>query len=424
MTHILVVGKGGRAHALAWKLALSPRVDRVTVAPGNGGTGSFAENVDIDATDVVSLLDYAESQQVDLTVIGPEEPLANGIVDQFEAAGLPIFGPRREAALIETSKSFAKQLMAEYAVPTAPYEVFDDLDGALDYLASHSFQDMVIKADGITRGTGMFVPRGESDAEGILRSLLERDALGRAGRRVVIEQRLLGEEYTLMAFTDGHSLAMMPPVREHRRLHDQEIGPGTAAMGCFAPAPVMTPHLLRLIRDRILLPVLEGLQAERCCFRGIINAGVVLTRNGPMVRDLNTRLGDPAAQTVLPLLATDLLDVIDACINGTLGHLNLRWHTGATATVSLVTNGYPEHDDPGLPIIQAPVLPPSVIMFHSGTRIAADGALVTDGGRVLDITGIGPDLPGAITSAYDAVRRVHFDGMYYRSDVGTGAFGP
>jgi phosphoribosylamine--glycine ligase len=421
MTHILVVGGGGRVHALAWKLAQSPRADRITVAPGNGGTAAFAQNVDIDATDVVSLLDFAETEEVDLTVVGPEEPLANGIVDQFEAAGLRIFGPCREAATIESSKSFAKQLMVQHGVPTAPYEVFTDLTSALDFLASHSFADMVIKADGLARGKGVFVPVGESDAEGILRSLLERDALGRAGRRIVIEQRLFGEEVSVMAFTDGRTVLTMPPVRDHKRLYDGDQGPNTGGMGSYAPSTTPSPRLIDQVRTRIIEPVLEGLREERCPFRGILYVGLVLTKEGPMALEVNARLGDPGAQTVLPLLATDLLDIIDGCIDGTLRGVPVRWHTGAAATVVLATSSYPERNDPGIPIIQAPNLSPNVIVFHAGTRIADDGTLVTTGGRVLNVTGIGPDLSSAVTAAYDAVRRVHFDGMHYRTDIGTRA---
>jgi len=422
--HVLVVGSGGREHALAWKLAQSPRINRISVAPGNGGTALFAQhvqNVDIDATDIVSLLEFALREGVAMTVVGPEEPLAAGLVDQFEAVGIPAFGPCRQAAMIETSKSYAKQLMVRYGMPTAPYEVFDHLDDALDYLYTCPVTQMVIKADGLARGKGVFLPLGESDAEGILRSLLERDALGRAGRRVIIEQRLFGEELTIMAFTDGQHAVLMPAVRDHKRLYDKDDGPNTGGMGSYAPAPPLTPELAEQIKERIVIPALEGLVSEGACFKGVIYIGLSLTEDGPMVLELNSRLSDPGAQVVLPLLETDLLDVLQACLSGTLDQLEVRWSDQAAVSVVLATSSYPERSDPGIPIIQAAPQPDGVLLFHAGTRIADDGTLVTTGGRVMDVTGIGPDLPTAAARAYDAVRRVHFDGMHYRTDIGARA---
>ncbi|NDJ75121.1 MAG: phosphoribosylamine--glycine ligase [Chloroflexi bacterium] len=422
--HVLVVGGGGREHALAWKLAQSPRINRISVAPGNGGTATLArrvQNVDIDATDIVSLLDFAEEQAVDLTIVGPEEPLAGGLVDQFEAAGLRIFGPRRKAALIEASKSFAKQLMVRNGVPTAPYELFTDIDRAMEFLAIHLYDDVVIKADGLSRGKGVFLPRGESDAEGILRSLLERNALGRAGRQVLIEQRLVGPEISVMAFIDGSTIAMIPAVCDHKRLYNNDVGPNTGGMGSYAPAPALTPHLAESVRREIIEPALRGLHAEGCEFRGVLNLGIVLTAGGPMALELNVRFGDPGAQAVLPLLESDLLDVIEACVEGRLGEIEVRWRPQASVTVVMSTSGYPHHPDPGLPILQAPVFPAGVTVFHAGTRIVEDGSLVTTGGRIVGLTGVGPDLPAAITRAYEATRRVYFDGVHYRTDIGARA---
>lgn len=423
MTHILVIGKGGREHALAWKLAQSSRVTRISVAPGNGGTATLPRtfNVEIDATDIVSLLDYAESEHVDLTVIGPEEPLARGLVDQFEAAGLRVFGPCRQAALVETSKSYAKELMMRHGVPTAPYEVFETLDVALEYVMTHRATDLVIKADGLARGKGVFIPQGETDAEGILRALLERDSLGDAGRRVIIEQKLAGTEVSIMAFTDGSSLAMMPPIAAYKRLYDRDIGPNTGGMGAYTPAANLTPAQAEEVQHSIIEPVLDGLQTDGCPFQGVIYAGVIVTPDGPMVLELNARLGDPGAQTMLPLLETDLLDVLDACVDGTLDQLEVRWRNQAAVSVVLATAGYPDRRDPGIPIIQGANMPEDVIVFHAGTRYAEDGELVTTGGRVLSITATGPDLATAIARAYDARRRVHFDGVHYRSDIGARA---
>jgi phosphoribosylamine--glycine ligase len=423
MTHILVVGGGGREHAIAWKLAQSPRVSRLSIAPGNAGTGSIpiAQNIDVDATDIVSLLEFAEREHVDLTVVGPEDPLAGGLVDQFEAAGLRVFGPHRQAAMIEISKSFAKELMIRHHVPTAPYECFDNLDQALDYVMSHRVNELVIKADGLARGKGVFLPRGENDAEGILRALLERDALGSAGRKVIIEKKLVGTEISVKAFTDGEAFALMPAVSDHKRLHDNDIGPNTGGMGAYAPSPALTPDMTERIKKEIIAPTLAGIKAADGRFRGVIYIGVVLTPEGPIALELNARFGDPGAQAILPLLETDLLDIIEACLEGRLGQLDVRWRSKCAVTVVLATNGYPERSDPGLPIILAPFMPDGVTVFHAGTRLAEDGTLVTTGGRVLNIVGVGPDLPTAIALAYDAVRRVHFDGIHYRTDIGARA---
>lgn len=416
--HVLVVGGGGREHALAWKLAQSPRVTRISVTPGNAGTAAFAENVPIDATDIISLLEFAEQTKVDLTIVGPEEPLAGGLVDQFDAAGLRIFGPSRQAAMVETSKSYAKQVMTYNGVPTPPHELFTDLASALDYLSTQSYDNIVIKADGLARGKGVFLPQGETDAQGILRSLLERDALGRAGRRVLIEQRMSGDELSVMAFTDGNSVALMPAVRDHKRLYARDLGPNTGGMGAYAPSPVMTPELAEQVRTQIIEPVLEGLQREKCCFKGVIYVGLVLTQNGPLVLELNTRLGDPGAQVILPLLETDLLELLEACVNGELDQMDIRWYNQAAASVVLASANYPERSDPGVPVILPSATPSGVILFHAGTRINRDGVLITTGGRVIDVTGIGPNVPSAIALAYDAVRHIHFDGMQFRTDIG------
>jgi phosphoribosylamine--glycine ligase len=303
-------------------------------------------------------------------------------------------------------------------VPTPPYELFTDLTAALDYLSTQSFEDIVIKADGLARGKGVFLPQGETDAQGILRSLLEREALGRAGRRVLIEQRLSGDELSVMAFTDGNSVALMPAVRDHKRLYARDFGPNTGGMGAYAPSPAMTPELAEQVRTRIIEPVLLGLQRERCCFKGVIFVGLVLTEDGPVALELNTRMGDPGAQVVLPLLETDLLDLIEACVNGSLDQTTIRWYNQAAASVVLASSSYPERSDPGVPIIQPPTMPDGVLLFHAGTRIAEDGTLVTTGGRVMDVTGIGRDLPAAISTAYDAVRHIYFEGIHYRTDIG------
>jgi phosphoribosylamine--glycine ligase len=423
MAHVLVVGNGARAHALAWKIVQSPHVHRISVAPGNAGTGEVGKthNVDIDATDVVSLLDFAETERVDLTIVGPEESLARGMVDQFEAAGLRIFGPHRQAAMIEISKSYAKQVMMRQHVPTAPHEVFTDLDTALDYVMTHPVTDVVIKADGLARGKGVFWPKGESDAEGILRALLQREALGGAGRKVIIERRLTGPEISIMAFTDSQSLVMMPAISDYRRLYDNDMGPNTTGMGAYTSPPVFTTALADQVRRTILEPILAGLMEDHCCFKGVLNVNVVLTESGPLALELNARFGDPGAQSVLPLLESDLFELLSACVDNQLAGVEVRWNSGAAVTVVLATANFPERPDPGLPILLAPHLPDGVLVFHYDTRYADDQTLVTTGGRVFSLVGIGPDLPSAVALAYDATRRVHFDGMHYRTDIGARA---
>ncbi len=393
------------------------------MAPGNAGTACIplVQNVEIDATDVVSLLDFAESQNIDLTVVGPEEPLASGLVDQFEAVGLRIFGPCRSAALVETSKSYAKKLMIQNGVPTAPYQLFEDMDHALDYVMSHRVTDLVIKADGLARGKGVFIPRGETDAEGILRALLQRDALGQAGRRVIIEQKVIGPEIAMKAFTDGETVALMPPVSEYKRLYDHDVGPNTGGMGAYAPALVLSTEMLDEVRDRIIKPILAGLQADRCPFKGVFYADVILSPEGPMALGLNARWGDPGAQTVLPLLETDLLDILEACVDGGLDQVDVRWRNEAAVTVVMTTAGYPYRNNPGLAIVQGLPLPDDVLVFHSGTRGTQADHLVTTGGRVLTLTGTGPNLAEAIARVYDAARCFHFEGVHFRTDIGARA---
>ena len=418
MTHILVIGGGGREHALAWKLAQSPRATRISVAPGNGGMAEIpiAASVDIDATDVVSLIDYADTEAVDLTIVGPEDPLAGGLVDQFEAAGLRVFGPQRRAAMIETSKSHAKELMLRCGVPTAPYRVFTQLEPAMDYVVTHRADELVIKADGLAQGKGVFLPRGESDAAGILRALLERDALGPAGHKVIIEPRIAGQEVSVMAFCDGQTLAPMPGVRDYKRLHDDDRGPNTGGMGALAPA--LTPNMAHRVEREILRPVMRGLAQEGIAFRGVLCAGVSVTERGLLTLELNARFGDPGAQAVLPLLENDLLDVIGACLAGTLDPSVLRWREETAVSVVMVTEGYPGRSYPGIPIRQSGALPPGVRLFHAGTRRIGPNTLVTTGGRVVSLTGIAPDPRAAVRLAYQAVQRVHFEGAHYRTDIG------
>jgi phosphoribosylamine--glycine ligase len=343
------------------------------------------------------------------------------LVDQFKAVGLRIFGPCRAAALVETSKNYAKELMVQNGVPTAPYQLFEDMDHALDYVMNHRVTDLVIKADGLARGKGVFIPRGETDAEGILRALLERDALGHAGRRVIIEKKLVGQEIAVKAFTDGETVALMPPVSDIKRLHDHDVGPNTGGMGAYAPAMILTAEVLDHVRERIIKPILAGLQAHDCAFKGVFYADVILTPEGPMALGLNARWGDPGAQTVLPLLETDLLDILDACVDNELDQVDVCWRDEVSVSVVMATAGYPYRNDPGLSITQRAPLPDHVIVFYAGTRRTETDQLVTTGGRVLTLTGTGPNLTSAITRVYDAAQCFHFEGVQFRTDIGAQA---
>ncbi|MBN1565558.1 MAG: phosphoribosylamine--glycine ligase, partial [Anaerolineae bacterium] len=289
---------------------------------------------------------------------------------------------------------------------------------ALDYMMNRHITDFVIKADGLARGKGVFIPRGESDAEGILRALFERDALGQAGRRVIIEQKVTGTEIAVKAFTDGATVAMMPPVTDYKRLRDHDEGPNTGGMGACTPT-LSDPGLLDGLRTRIIEPVLAGLHADSCAFKGVFYADVILTPDqGPLALGLNARWGDPGAQTVLPLLETDLLAILEACIDDRLAELDVQWREGFAASVVMATAGYPYHSDPGLPITQSDYLPEDALLFHAGTRRAADGTLITTGGRVVTLTATGPNLPTAITRVYDSVRQIHFTDAHFRTDIG------
>lgn len=420
MAHVLVVGSGGREHALAWKLAQSSRVRQISVAPGNAGIDWHprTSTVDIDSTDIVSLLDYAEEQAVDTVVIGPENPLAAGLVDQFQAAGIRAFGPSRQAAMIEISKHFAKALMRQNGIPTPDYQIFNALDPAVEYLYEHPAEKLVIKANGLAQGKGVFLPLGQSDAEGILRSLLERDALGDAGREVVVEERLDAPEISVAAFTDGQAIGMMPAVQDYKPLHDHDAGPNTGGMGAYAPVPFVPDETLTRIQREIMEPVLAALRAAGTPFQGVLNAGIALTPSGPTVLELNARFGDPAAQVLLPLLETDLFTVIDACLTGTLDRLTLRWKSSVAVAVVLATAGYPEHNDPDLPVRIEPDTPPNTLIFQAGTRPGPDGVPLTTGGRIVSVTGLGETHNTAVSHAYEAVQHIHFENMHYRTDIG------
>ena len=424
-TRILVAGNGGREHALAWKLAQSPRVARVLVAPGNGGTalaGGKIGNVPIAADDIAMLVRLAKDENIELVVVGPEAPLAAGAVDAFRASGIRCFGPSQAAAQLESSKAFAKAFMQRHGIPTARYAVFTDFNAAIDHVHTIDYP-IVVKASGLAAGKGVLLPESLSETEAVLHQIMVEQAFGAAGDEVVIEERLAGQEASVLAFSDGRNLAMMPAAQDHKRIFDGDLGPNTGGMGAYAPAPVMTSGLLDEVRQTVMQPTLDGMRAEGTPYIGILYAGLMLTADGIKVLEFNCRFGDPETQVILPLLASDLLQVFDACLDGTLDQVDVRWHDGAAATVVAASEGYPgsypkDREITGLADAEALR---DVAVFHAGTKLADDGRVLTNGGRVLAVTATGDDLAGALAQAYNGVEQIRFQGMHYRRDIGAKA---
>lgn len=431
MNKVLVIGSGGREHALAWALSRSPQVAQVFVAPGNAGTEwpandaaaglqprAASQNVHIAVDDFPALLAFAQQKKIDLTVIGPEVPLAAGIVDAFQAAGLMVFGPTQAAAQLEASKAFAKNFMREHRIPTADYGVLTDYVVARAFLTEFG-RPMVVKADGLAAGKGVLVCDTIADAEEALRQIMQERVFGAAGDTVVIEERLIGREISVLAFCDGRTVVPMPVARDHKRALDGDHGLNTGGMGAFAPTPDVSRELVDEVIRTVLQPAVDGMAARGTPYVGVLYAGLMLTPQGARVLEFNCRLGDPEAQVILPLLATDLYTVLTACIAGRLHELDIRWREQSCATVVLASPGYPGVYPKGLPISGLDSLAkyPDVIAFHAGTA-EENGQVVTAGGRVLAITALGSDLPHALNTAYMGVAHIHFEGMHYRHDIG------
>ena len=415
---VLVVGGGGREHVLVWKVLRSPQVDQVVAAPGNAGIGEVAECAEVEAEDIDGLLRLAEGEKVDLTIVGPEAPLALGIVDRFRDAGLKIFGPTKEAAKIESSKVFAKELMAKYGIPTASFEVFDDPNRARDYIRKAG-TPIVVKADGLAAGKGSIVCRTLDEAYGAVERIMEEKEFGDAGNLIVVEEMLVGEEASILAITDGEAIKPLLPSQDHKPVYDGDRGPNTGGMGAYAPAPVVTEEVARTVMEGILRPAVEGMAKEGTEYRGVLYAGLMITREGPKVLEFNCRFGDPESQAVLPLFEGDLVDVLEATIEGRLEEAEVRNSQEAAVCVVLASGGYPGKYKKGKVIEGLDELEnmEDVLVFHAGTA-KRDGKLVTNGGRVLGVTALGPDIPRAIERAYEAVAKVHFEGMHYRRDIG------
>ena len=416
--NVLIVGSGGREHALTWKVAQSPRLTRLFVAPGNPGTAQCAQNIPIQAEDAPALVAFAREQAIALVIIGPETPLAVGLADELRAAGIRVFGPSRAAARIEASKTFSKAFMLRHHIPTARYATVSDFPTALECLRTADYP-VVIKASGLAAGKGVIIPESRAEAEAALRRIIVEREFGAAGAEVVIEERLDGEEVSLLAFTDGVTVSPMPPARDHKRLRDGDLGPNTGGMGAYAPAPLCSPEMVGEFTRTILQPTVDGMRAEGIPFVGVLYAGLILTREGVRVLEFNCRFGDPETQPLMLLLDSDLLEIADACARERLGHVEIKWKAGAAACVVLASEGYPDKPVMGREIFGLEKALPNAVIFHAGTRFERE-RVVTAGGRVLGVTGWGDTLEKAIRTAYDAVGRVQFEGMQYRRDIGHG----
>ena len=417
--NLLVVGGGGREHAIIRKLKENPQAGTIYALPGNGGIAADAVCVpSIGAKDIGKIVDFAKAHAVDFAVVAPDDPLALGCVDRLHEAGIPCFGPDARAARIEASKVFAKNLMKKYGIPTARYEVFDDPAKALAYLRGGVSFPIVVKADGLALGKGVLIPQNLQEAEAAVRSIMEDKTFGDSGNEIVVEEFLTGPEVSVLAFTDGTAIVPMVSSMDHKRAGDGDTGPNTGGMGTVAPNPCYTPEIAAACMETIFLPTLSAMRAEGCPFKGCLYFGLMLTPGGPKVIEYNCRFGDPETQVVLPLLKTDLLTVMRAVENETLGDLTVEWHDGAAACVILASGGYPGGYEKGREISIPGDLPANVTVYHAGDTRTENGKLVTSGGRVLGVTAAGETLEAALKDAYAAAGRIDFKGMYMRHDIG------
>ena len=411
--NILVIGSGGREHALYWKLLESPQTEQIYAIPGNPGMGASAA---IALDDHAAILRFVKEHEIGLVVVGPEVPLMNGLVDELEAAGIRAFGPRANAAEIEGSKSFAKDLMKKYGIPTARYEVFTAAEPARAYIRQEG-APIVVKADGLAAGKGVIVAMTEQEALDAVDAIMEDHSFGDAGARVVIEEFMEGEEASLLAFTDGTTIRPMISAQDHKRAYDGDRGPNTGGMGTYAPAPVMTPEMTERAVEEILKPTIAAMAKEGRVYRGCLYLGLMVTADGPKVVEFNARFGDPETQVVLPLLDSDLVAIMCACADGTLADVPIRWKDGAAVCVVLASGGYPGHYEKGQEIHGlADAEAMGALVFHAGTAMK-DGKLVTNGGRVLGVVGRGADISSAVDAAYAAAAKISFKDAYYRKDI-------
>ncbi len=415
--NILLVGSGGREHALAWKIRQNTLVTNLYIAPGNGGTALVGRNVPIGDDDVSALVRFASDHAIDLVVAGPELPLVLGLADALRAVGIPCFGPGAFAAQLEGSKAFSKTMMRETGVPTADFRVFDDHAAALEYVRAHPLP-MVIKADGLAAGKGVVIAQTLPEAEAALDEMMLKQVFGPAGQTVVVEEALVGEEASFLAFCDGTTIVPMPSLQDHKRIGDNDTGPNTGGMGAYSPAPVLPEDQYPVMADLCIRPIVEHLARIGQPFKGILYAGLMMTASGPMVLEYNVRFGDPECQPLMARLASDLVDIMKTCVEGTLDPAQVRFHPETSCCVVMAAKGYPQSYPKGMTItgIEAAEEIETVTVFQAGTKLK-DGQIVTTGGRILGVTALGADLGEARDRAYRAVDRIRFDNSYYRTDI-------
>ncbi len=418
---VLVVGSGGREHVLVWKIKQSNRIQSIYCAPGNGGIADIAECIDIQATDIPRLVAFARDNHIDLTVIGPEAPLVEGIVDAFDAENLRIFGPCKAAARLEGSKVFAKEFMYRHNIPTAEFEVFDDIDKAKKYI-SKAVYPLVIKADGLAAGKGVIICNNMEEGNHALDDIMSHKIFKSAGDRVVIEECLKGEELSILAISDGKTYRMFEPSQDHKRIFDGDLGPNTGGMGAYSPVPIATVELINEIEHAIISPVIKGMREEGTLFKGILYCGLMITEDGPKVLEFNVRFGDPEAQVVLPRMRNDIVELMLLACDGRLDEVCMEWDSRSCVCVVMASSGYPGKYEKGKQItgLDDILQQDGDYVFHAGT-LKDNGEIITAGGRVLGVSSLGDSLEDAIQRVYKAVDKIHFDGCFFRKDIGAKA---
>ncbi len=418
MMKVLVIGSGGREHAICWKFAQSPKIDKVYCAPGNGGISNIAENINVGVSDFEKLSSFVKENKVDFVFVGPEVPLSQGIVDFFESRGQKIIGPSKQGAMLESSKTYSKQFMNKYGIPTAQYKSFSKAEDALKYLESREVnKKVVVKADGLAAGKGVYMCNGRKDAENAVKQIMGEKVLGDAGANVVIEEHINGFELSYLIFTDGESYSMMPASQDHKRINDNDEGPNTGGMGAYAPAPAASKALNEKVENRIIKKVIEGLKSEKTEYKGVLYVGVIMNGDDPYVLEFNCRFGDPETQAVLPLLDTDLTDICIAILDKKLSAVNIKWKNEFAVCVVLASGGYPGKFESGFEIQGLDnISGKDTIVFHAGTK-KENGKIIAAGGRVLGVTSVANDIKSAIDKVYTDIKLLSFKDMHYRKDI-------
>jgi len=412
---VLIVGSGGREHTLAWKIKQSPLLEELYVAPGNAGTAKIAKNVDISAEDIQGVINFAKEKQIDMVVVGPEVPLVEGIVDSLEAEGIKAFGPSKAAAILEGSKIFTRELLQKYNIPSAEFASFGNAEEAIAYVEEKG-APIVVKADGLAAGKGAIVCETKEEAKDAINKILVDKEFGDAGNEVIIEEKLIGEEASYLIFTDGKTILPMVSSQDHKAVFDGDKGPNTGGMGAYSPAPIVTTEVEKVVLEKIMRPMIDAMEKEGRTYKGILYAGLMITKNGPRIIEFNCRFGDPETQVILPRLESDLLPIMQGCIEGNLAEKEVKWKTDACTCVVLASGGYPGKYEKGKEINGLENVANAVV-FHAGTK-EVDGKTLTNGGRVLGVSALGESIATSIDQAYVGVKQLSFEGIYYRKDIG------